>query len=291
MEPFTEAGEVARRYNGVRKRFVSEVAAREQVAVKLRQAKEEADIANTAKSQFLANMSHELRTPLNAIIGFSEIMNTELMGPVGTPQYKEYAQDIHNAGQHLLSLINDILDLSKIDANKRELEESQFNLFEAVESVMPMIRRRAEENNVQLSNNVPADFPYIWADLRAMRQIILNLLSNAVKFTPSGGAVSVTALIEADGRIAIKIEDTGIGIARSQIDRALLPFEQIGDTSNAATTNKAQGTGLGLPLVAALVRLHCGTFLLESEPGVGTRAIVRLPADRIVKSGQKLARI
>lgn len=291
VEPFTEAGEVARRYNGVRKRFVSEVAAREQVAVKLRQAKEEADIANAAKSQFLANMSHELRTPLNAIIGFSEIMNTELMGPVGTPQYKEYAQDIHNAGQHLLSLINDILDLSKIDANKRELEETQFNLFEAVESVMPMIRRRAEENNVQLSNNVPADFPYIWADLRAMRQIILNLLSNAVKFTPSGGAVSVTALIEADGRIAIQIEDTGIGIARSQIDRALLPFEQIGDTSNAATTNKAQGTGLGLPLVAALVRLHCGTFLLESEPGVGTRAIVRLPADRIVKSGQKLARI
>ena len=282
VEPFTEAGEIAARYNQVLTKFNKEVAMRERTADELRDARDAALLANSSKSQFLANMSHELRTPLNAIIGFSEIITRELYGPVGQPQYEEYIADIHRSSTHLLSLINDILDLSKIEANKHELAEEEIELGEIFESCRAILEQRASAARVSLQIDSVRSVPPILADKRALRQMLLNLASNAIKFTPEGGQVHLAGCVEEDGRLAIRVTDTGVGMAREDIPKALEPFRQL---STDQTVYAAEGTGLGLPLTLALVRLHGGTLVIESEPKVGTVVTVRLPEHRILPVG------
>ncbi|MGH7123856.1 MAG: ATP-binding protein, partial [Stellaceae bacterium] len=241
-------------------------------------AKEQAELANRSKSEFLANMSHELRTPLNAIIGFSEIVAGELFGPIHAARYVEYARDIHTSGIHLLAIISDILDLSKIEAGRRELTESSIVLHEVAESALRLVRGRAENGGVRLVNEIARDgLPQLLADERAVKQIILNLLSNAVKFTPEGGRVAVAAERRDDGSLAVSVDDTGIGIAPENIPRALAPFSQV----ESALTRRFEGTGLGLPLVKSLIELHDGALEIESEEGKGTLATVVFPASRV----------
>lgn len=284
VEPFTEAGEIASRYNLVLEKFNHEVEVREQTFGELREARDSAELANASKSQFLANMSHELRTPLNAIIGFSEVINHELFGPVGNDRYKEYVNDIHKSSSHLLSLINDILDLSKIEADRYELYEEELDLADVMASCKHMIRHRAQEAAVDLTVSVSPTLPGLIADKRALRQMILNLVSNAVKFTPRGGYIELSAFLEPDQRIALRVRDTGIGIAKADIPTALEPFRQIGKDSNVYST---EGTGLGLPLTNALARMHGATLVIESEPGVGTTITIRMPYSRVVQPEQK----
>jgi PAS domain S-box-containing protein len=241
-------------------------------------AKEQAELANRSKSEFLANMSHELRTPLNAIIGFSEIVAGELFGPIGAPRYVEYAHDIHTSGIHLLSIISDILDLSKIEAGRRELTESAIDLHDAAESALRLVRGRAENSGVRLVNGIERGAaPRLLADERAVKQMLLNLLSNAVKFTPEGGRVAVGAELRADGSLAVSVDDTGIGMAPENIPRALAPFSQV----DSPLTRRYEGTGLGLPLVKSLIELHGGTLQLESQEGKGTLATAVFPSERI----------
>ena len=240
--------------------------------------KEQAELANRTKSEFLANMSHELRTPLNAIIGFSEIVAGELFGPIGATRYVEYAHDIHASGIHLLSIISDILDLSKIEAGRRELSESTIDLHDVAEASLRLVGGRAQNSGVSLVNGIERDaMPSLFADERAVKQILLNLLSNAVKFTRQGGRVAVGAAMRSDGSLAVTIDDTGIGIARENIPRALAPFSQV----DSSLTRRYEGTGLGLPLVKSLIELHGGTLGLESEEGKGTLATVVFPPARV----------
>lgn len=241
------------------------------------QAKEQADFANRSKSEFLANMSHELRTPLNAIIGFSEIIKDQLFGPVGQAQYIEYAEDIYDSGELLLSLINDILDMSKIEAGKRVLTESMIDVDRVVHSAVRLVAARAKTGKLRLNIHIPSDFPVLRGEERAIKQIVTNLLTNAIKFTPEGGTVTLEAKIDGFGRMAIVISDTGIGIAPEDICIALAPFGQI----ESALSRKNQGTGLGLPLTKALVELHDGVLDLHSEVGHGTTVTVLFPANRV----------
>jgi Amt family ammonium transporter len=243
-------------------------------------------MANASKSQFLANMSHELRTPLNAIIGFSEVMNGELFGPIGNDRYKDYMVDIHRSSSHLLSLINDILDLSKIEADRYELYEEELDVTEVVASCERMMRHRAEEAGVALTVTIEQELPFLMADKRALRQILLNLVSNAVKFTPKGGSIRLETFMEPDHRMAFRVSDTGIGMAKKDIPIALEPFRQIGKDSNIYTT---EGTGLGLPLTRALARMHGATLVIESEPGVGTVITIRMPQARVLPASRRLA--
>jgi len=280
VEPFTEAGQIAAQYNQVLDRVDREMTAREQTAEQLRSARDHAEIANAAKSQFLANMSHELRTPLNAIIGFSEIMNGEVFGPVGNEQYKEYVSDIHDSGTHLLSIINDILDLSKIEADSYDLSEDELDVDEVLTACGRMIRTRAESGQLTLTVEIEENLPALIADERALKQMVINLVSNAVKFTPQGGDVALRARLEADGRIALEVADTGVGIARADIAKAFEPFAQL---QQDATVFKADGTGLGLPLTAALARSHQATLVVDSEPGRGTAITIRFPLERVVR--------
>jgi len=208
-----------------------------------------------------------------------------MFGALENDQYKEYVNDIHNSGQHLLGIINDILDLSKIDANKRDLEDSEVNLQESIEGTLRMVRTKAQDAGISLTCHIPQDIPDILGDRKAVRQILINLVSNALKFTPAGGSVSVTAQIEADGRIAVSVADTGIGIAKENISRVLEPFNQV-TADNTSIAYTSEGTGLGLPLVVALTRLHGGTFVLDSELDKGTNATVRFPAARVLRNNE-----
>ena len=241
------------------------------LARKYEMEKVRAEAANQSKSEFLANMSHELRTPLNAINGFSEIMLAEMFGSLGDSRYKDYAQDILNSGQHLLALINDILDMSKIEAGKMSLSFEPTAVEEITEEAVRLVRTRAESAGLILSSEVPL-LPDIEADYRAVKQVLLNLLSNAVKFTPRGGSVFVSAEQLGD-LVQISVRDTGIGIASEDLDRLARPFEQI-ESQHAKTQ---QGTGLGLALSKALVEMHGGVLELASSPGQGTIASFSLP--------------
>lgn len=234
-----------------------------------------ADAANLSKSRFLAAMSHELRTPLNAVIGFAELMAREAFGPLGAPRYKEYASDIRGSGVHLLALINDILDLSRIDAGEAALEEDELDLRLIISQALRMVAHQADVAGIRLSSEIPAALPRLYADRRRIKQVLINLLSNAVKFTPRG-QVTVRACAITDG-LAITIIDTGIGIAAKDIPRALERFGQV----DSALSRKYEGTGLGLPLARQLVELHGGTLTLESEPGKGTRVTVTFPRARL----------
>ncbi len=245
--------------------------------------KTRAEAANKAKSEFLANMSHELRTPLNAINGFSEIMAGEMFGPLGDARYKEYARDIFNSGQHLLALINDVLDMAKIEAGKFTLHYEPISVEDVVEDAMRLMRGRAESMGLEL-RVIMNPLPEIDADYRAVKQILLNLLSNAVKFTPRGGSVILRA--EQAGEFArLTVRDTGIGISREDLSRLARPFEQV-ETQHAKTQ---QGTGLGLALTRSLIEMHGGRFELSSEPGLGTTATVALPLKRVVRDEQQAA--
>lgn len=241
-------------------------------------AKERAELANRAKSEFLANMSHELRTPLNAIIGFSDMIRNETFGPVGDAKYLEYVKDIKGSGSHLLELINDILDLAKIDACKVDLHEEVFDVQEVLQSCFILVREHAQSRNVKFECTVAPELPALSADMRKLKQILLNLMSNGIKFTPAGGTVTVKARFDADEGYMFQVADTGIGIAREDIPKAMAPFSQIDSNIN----RKYEGTGLGLPLVKALTELHDGSLVLQSELGVGTTVTVRFPAERAV---------
>jgi len=286
VEPFTEAGEMASRYNLVLDKFNSEVRVRERTANELRDARDVAELANASKSQFLANMSHELRTPLNAIIGFSEVMNGELFGPIENERYKDYVGDIHKSSSHLLSLINDILDLSKIEADRYELYEEELEVLDVVASCEKMMRHRSEEAGVNLDVTVEEGLPLLMADKRALRQIVLNLVSNAVKFTPKGGDIELAAFLEPDHRMAFRVTDTGIGMEKKDIPVAFEPFRQIGKESSVYST---EGTGLGLPLTRALARMHGASLVIESEPGIGTTITIRMPHERTMLAEQRIA--
>jgi len=234
-----------------------------------------AEAANQAKSEFLANMSHELRTPLNAINGFSEIMAGELFGPLGHDKYKGYAGDILKSGQHLLSLINDILDMAKIEAGKLTLHYEQVSLKEVVEDATRLMRGKIQEAGLTLRVEAP-ELPDIEADHRGLKQVVLNLISNAVKFTPEGGDI-VVALSQLDaGRVQVAVTDTGIGIAPEDLARLARPFEQV-EGQHSKTT---QGTGLGLALTKSLIELHGGELLMQSQPGEGTTVSFDLPIRR-----------
>ena len=256
-----------------------DVTERRQAEVALVRAKEQADFANRSKSEFLANMSHELRTPLNAIIGFSEIIKDQLFGPVGQAQYVEYSKDIYDSGQLLLSLINDILDMSKIEAGKRALAEVDIDVHTLVHSVERLVASRAKLVKVRLDVHVPKDLPQLRGEERAIKQILTNLLTNAIKFTSEGGSVILNAEMDDLSRLVIRVQDTGIGIAPEDIAVALAPFGQI----ESALSRKHQGTGLGLPLTKALVELHGGTFDLQSQLNVGTTVTLTFPIDRVVR--------
>jgi signal transduction histidine kinase len=253
-------------------RIETDISALKKREEELRAAKEQAEKANRAKSNFLALMSHELRTPLNAINGFSEMMHKEILGPISA-RYREYACDINQSGEYLLSVINDILDMAKIEAGKVELVWGAVTVSEVVSGCIRLIEHRAARSQVTVTSHLLTDMT-IMADEMRLKQVVLNLLTNAVKFTPAGGKVEVVAFLEDDGSPAIRVSDTGIGMSAAEIPRALAAFEQ----ADSSVSRKFGGTGLGLPLSRRLVQLHGGALTIESKPGQGTSVTVRLPA-------------
>ncbi len=250
----------------------------EQAKAKSDEARRHAEAANIAKSRFLAQMSHELRTPLNAILGFSEVMKNELFGAHAVPAYKEYSDDIHNSGVHLLGLINEILDLSRIEAGRYELNEEAVALVQVAEECHHLLKLRAANRNIVIHDLFEPDMPRLWADERAARQICLNLLSNAIKFTPQGGEIWLKVGWTAAGGQYLSVKDTGPGIPESEIPIVLDTF---GQGSNAIKSAE-QGAGLGLPIVKSLIELHGGTFSLKSRLREGTEVIITFPPERVM---------
>ena len=249
------------------------------------EARDLAQDANRAKSRFLANMSHELRTPLNAIIGFSEVMTHEMFGPVGSAKYLEYTRLIHESGSHLLELINGILDMSKIEAGKFELAEEIFPLDEVVQSAIRFVKLAADRAGVVLAGSIDEDTRSIFADKRAVKQILINLISNGVKFTPRGGRVDVGTRVGPAG-VEIWVSDSGVGIAPADLEKLGRPFEQV----EGEHVRAKEGTGLGLALVKALAAMHGGDAEIESVLGVGTTVRVRLPHAVVDAKGERLSR-
>jgi two-component system cell cycle sensor histidine kinase PleC len=242
------------------------------------EARGRAEAANIAKSRFLAQMSHELRTPLNAILGFSEVMSGEIFGTHAVPTYKEYSADIHNSGVHLLNLINEILDLSRIEAGRHELNEEPVSLTAVVEDCHHLLTLRAKNRGITIHELFEPELPRLWADERAIRQICLNLLSNSIKFTPQSGEIWLKVGWTASGGQYMSVKDTGSGIAEEEIPIVLATFGQGSNSIKSAE----QGAGLGLPIAKSLVDLHGGTFTLKSKLRIGTEVIVTFPPERVV---------
>jgi len=240
---------------------------------KILRARTQAESANRSKSEFLANMSHELRTPLNAIIGFSEIISNELFGPLDNPRYLEYIGDILASSRHLLSIINDVLDMSKIEAGKFELAKEPVTLQAVIADIVRMMRERAQSRGISLVPSVASDDVVMWADERALLQILLNLVSNAIKFSEAGGSVAIRLAAERSGFAVIEIADRGIGMTEEEQQRALQPFGQ----ARSVITREYGGTGLGLPISKGLVEAHGGTLTIRSTLGSGTIVRVALP--------------
>ena len=255
----------------------SEVVQRQRTEMELRTAKDQADSANRAKSEFLAMISHELRTPLNAIIGFSSVLSGEGDLKVSPEASRGYAADIQRSGTHLLELINDILDLSRAEVGKMELNDALVDLRSVISGSVGMVRTRADETAIRLIAELPSELPLLYADERKLKQILLNLISNALKFTPNGGTVSVAVVEEIGGDLIVTVSDTGIGIAQDEIERVFEPFVQL----DSSLARKYEGTGLGLPLSRRWAQLHGGSLVLESELGAGTVARLRFPKERV----------
>ncbi|MBL8572563.1 MAG: sensor histidine kinase [Hyphomicrobiaceae bacterium] len=243
------------------------------------ESRRKAEEANLAKSRFLATMSHELRTPLNAILGFSEVIKGEMLGPLENATYKDYVGDIHASGQHLLNLINEILDISRVEAGRYKLNEEAVTLLYTVEDCVHMMKLRAKNKGLTIVEQYEDNLPKIWADERAMRQIVLNVLSNAVKFTPAGGSITVKVGWTAGGGQYVSIKDTGPGIPEEEIPVVLSAFGQ----GSIAIKSAEQGTGLGLNIVQALVAMHDGTFDLRSKLREGTEITFTIPSPRVLE--------
>ena len=256
---------------------ITDISDRKAAERALRLAMERAELASRAKSDFLANMTHELRTPLNAIIGFAELIQAEVFGPVGSPRYRSYVADILTGANHLLQVINDVLDMSKIEANMLEIQPADCDIGQEIGSAIMLVRTQADARKHRLTSRVPPGTLSVHADRRLLRQVMLNLLSNAIKFTAPGGRIEIAADVDADG-VEVRVSDNGIGMSRADIERAMSPYVQLQLDRQQPT----QGTGLGLPLVKRLVELHGGSFHVESAVGVGTTAIVRLPTERLI---------
>jgi len=255
----------------------TDITERVEVERAYRQARDEAEAANRSKSAFLANMSHELRTPLNSIIGFSDSLLAGTLGPLENPKHREYLSIIRDGGEHLLQLINDILDLSRIEAGKLELDESVVDLHSVFADSIRLVAERAGSSGIYIDNHIPRDLPKLWADERQLRQVLINLLSNAIKFTDAGGRIDATARITEDGGTEIRVSDNGVGIDAEHLQMVQQPFVQVAD----AMTRKHKGSGLGLAIVQSIVNLHGGKFTLESTLGEGTTAVIYLPESRV----------
>jgi len=252
---------------------IRDITERKKVEQALIDAKDEAERASRVKTEFTANMSHELRTPLNAIIGFSEVISSEMFGPLGHDKYREYMDDIQDSSHHLLDLINDILDLARIEADKFELHDEHFDLYEISQSPINCVKT----DKITLVNNIPENLPMLYADKRRVKQILLNLLSNAAKFTLEGGRVEIDVYIDIDKTMVLRVTDTGIGMSKEEVECARRPFEQI----DTGLNRKYEGTGLGLPLVERMAHLNGASVEIESETGKGTCVQVRFSADRV----------
>jgi signal transduction histidine kinase len=256
---------------------LQDVTVRRETEEQLKDAKLASDVANRAKSEFLANMSHELRTPLNSIIGFSEIIKNEVFGPVEPRPYWEYARDIHDSGKHLLSIINQILDISRIDAGERELKDSIVDIPKVAGICVEIVTPKAKSANLTLIEVGFEKAPKIIGEEIAIKQMMINLLSNAVKFTPAGGRITISAEHESSGPLRLSVTDTGVGLDDEEIERAMSPFGVLDGKMNKSTS----GIGLGLSLVQALMKLHGGRLEIFSQKGIGTTVTLVFPAERV----------
>ena len=245
----------------------------------LRNAKRAAETANAHKSDFLARVSHEIRTPLNAIIGFSDMMATERFGPIGHPRYVEYANDIGRSGRHVLDIVNDLLDISKIEAGEMDLDFTAVGLNETVSEAVSLVQPQANAQRVIIRTSLAGNVPQVVADLRSIKQIALNILSNAIRFTPSGGQIVVSTAYEANGSVVLRIRDTGVGMTRSELEQAMKPFRQV---TTGTTRKRGDGTGLGLPLTKAMVDANRAAFSISSTPNEGTLVEVTFPSPRVL---------
>ncbi len=254
------------------------IAELEQERDKAEAERHKAEAANTAKSAFLANMSHELRTPLNAILGFSEVLQHELFGPLANRNYKEYAGDIHSSGRYLLGLINDILDLSRIEAGRRDIHEEPVRIAECLEDAHHLLEAKAIEKSISVSIEVPDNLPKLMCDRRAINQVTINLLNNALKFTPKGGTVKLAARLEANGLMALSVADNGPGIPMFEQQQLLSAFSR----GALATKQAIEGAGLGLPIVKGLLEVHGGKLQINSESRKGTEIVCLFPAERVL---------
>lgn len=264
---------------------IENITQRKAAEVKMREAMLQSDLSSRAKSEFLANMSHELRTPLNAIIGFSEIIRNEVFGAINHPQYREYAKDIHDSGKQLLRIINDILDVSRIDAGDRQLNESMINMDHLIQSCIDFMAMKIEDAHLTVNNTTVKAIPQIIGEELAVKQSLLNILSNGVKFTQPGGSITISHEIDDDGRLRLSVTDTGVGLDADEIEKALSPFGQI-ETSLSRST---AGSGLGLTLVTSLMKLHGGHLELVSQKGIGTTATLVFPKKRVEQDTSETA--